>query len=63
MEGHKFRVGQRVLYDPPRRTTGSAVFTVVRLLPPEGGERTYRIKSTEENFERAAKERELTSSA
>ena len=32
----------------------------VRLLPPEGSELLYRIKSVGEAFERVAKERELS---
>jgi hypothetical protein len=35
-------------------------YKVLRLLPPEGGDLLYRIKSAAETFERVAKERELT---
>jgi hypothetical protein len=38
-------------------TRGS--FTVIKLLPPEGGERQYRIKSANEPHERVAKESQL----
>ena len=34
-------------------------FKVVKLLPPEGDEHQYRIKSTGEAFERVAKESQL----
>jgi hypothetical protein len=34
-------------------------YKVLRLLPPEGSELLYRIKSVGEAFERVAKEREL----
>jgi hypothetical protein len=58
---HRFKVGQRVVFHSPRRAVGPSIFTVLRLLPTEGQELTYRIKSPEEGFERVAKERELTS--
>ena len=35
-------------------------YKVVRLLPPEGTDLLYRIKSVGETFERVAKERELS---
>jgi hypothetical protein len=35
----------------------------VRLLPIEGGEHMYRVKSEAETFERIAKESELTARA
>jgi hypothetical protein len=38
---------------------GSGTFKVVKLLPPEGDEHQYRIKSTGEAFERVAKESQL----
>jgi hypothetical protein len=34
-------------------------YEVVRLLPAEGGEFLYRVKSKSETFERVAKESEL----
>lgn len=61
MAAHKFKVGQRVIFHSPRRAVGPSVVTVLRLLPIEGQDLTYRIKSTEEGFERVAKERELAS--
>lgn len=61
MAGHKYRVGERVIFHAPRRSIGPSLFTVLRLLPPDGQEFTYRIKSTDEGVERVAKERELTS--
>jgi hypothetical protein len=61
MATHRFTVGQRVIYHSPRRSIGPSIFTVLRRLPTEGQDVTYRIKSPEEGFERVAKERELTS--
>jgi hypothetical protein len=59
--GHRFKVGQRVVFHAPRRSIGPSIFTVLRLLPLEGQDPTYRIKSDEEGFERVAKEGELSS--
>ena len=61
MVAHRFKVGQRVIFHSPRRAVGPSIFTVLPLLPIEGQDLTYRIKSTEEGFERVAKERELAS--
>lgn len=61
MSPHKFKVGQRVIFHSPRKAVGPSIFTVLRLLPTEGQGLTYRIKSSEEGFERVANELELTS--
>jgi len=58
MADHKFKVGQKVLYHPGRANFGPSLFTVMRVLPVEGGELTYRIKS-QMGTERVAKEHEL----
>lgn len=63
MAAHKYRIGEQVFYHSARRAVDSALCTVIRLLPDDGGERTYRIKSLAANVERIAKERELTGSA
>jgi hypothetical protein len=62
MSQHKFKVGQVVDYDPGRMgvRASSREYKVVRLLPPEGTDLLYRIKSVGETFERVAKERELS---
>ena len=39
--------------------TSAKGYKVLRLLPAEGGDLLYRIKSIGEMFERVAKEREL----
>ncbi len=58
---HKFQVGQVVYYNAPTfgRAPAPGNFTVVKLLPSEGDEQQYRIKSNGEAFERVAKESQL----
>jgi hypothetical protein len=62
MTQHKYKVGQVVDYDPGRMGMRASAreYKVVRLLPPEGTDLLYRIKSVGETFERVAKERELS---
>lgn len=62
MSQHKFKVGQVVDYDPGRlgMRASSREYKVVRLLPPEGSDLLYRIKSVGETFERVVKEHELS---
>jgi hypothetical protein len=59
---HKFKAGQHVYFHPAKMSmeVTSQRFTIVRTLPVERGEVTYRIKCTAENFERVAKESELS---
>jgi hypothetical protein len=59
---HKFKVGQLVDYTPPSQglRASSREYKVLRLLPSEGPDLQYRIKSVAENFERVAKEHELS---
>ena len=61
LKSHKYSIGQNVRYTagPFGRFGASGSFKVVKLLPPEGDEHTYRIKSTGEAFERVAKESQL----
>jgi hypothetical protein len=63
MTSHKYKVGQSVEYRPSRSAmlTSTAVYRVVRLLPLEGEDPLYRIKSVAEPFERVAREHELSS--
>ena len=58
---HKYSIGQNVRYTagPFSRQGTSGPFKVVKLLPPEGDEQQYRIKSAGEAFERVAKESQL----
>jgi len=57
---HKFKVGQLVNYSAKvgMRTSPSG-YKITRLLPPEGGQFLYRIKSANETFERVAREQDL----
>ena len=59
---HKFKVGQMVDYAPSRTgmSASSRGYKIVRLLPREGVDVLYRIKSAGETFERVAKEQDLT---
>lgn len=58
---HKFKVGQLVNYSAKVGVPASSGgYKIVRLLPPEQGQFLYRIKSTNETFERVAREQDLT---
>ena len=58
---HKFTIGQNVRYTagPFGRFGASGSFKIVKLLPSDGEEQQYRIKSATEAFERVAKESQL----
>jgi hypothetical protein len=58
---HKYQVGETVYYNSPSfgRTAASGNYTVVKLLPFDGDDCQYRIKSSGEAFERVAKESQL----
>ena len=58
---HKYRVGETVYYTSPSfgRAAASGSYTVVKLLPSDGDDHQYRIKSSGEAFERVAKESQL----
>ena len=60
-DSHRFKVGQSVRYasNAMRRLGSNSSFKIVKLLPPEGDHRQYRIKSASEAHERVAKESEL----
>jgi hypothetical protein len=65
MEGtlsdHKFKVGQSVHFTSGAHDRGGAsgIYQVTRLLPSEGTDRHYRIKSANEPHERVVKESQL----
>lgn len=61
MHAHKYRVGEMVYYTSPSfgRAAASGSYTVVKLLPSDGDDYQYRIKSSGEAFERVAKESQL----
>ena len=60
-EHHKFTVGQTVHYTGPSfgRSGASGAFKIMKLLPSEGDDYQYRIKSLGEPYERVAKESQL----
>lgn len=60
---HKFRVGQMVDFVPGKTGVipSARSYKVLSVLPLEGGERLYRIKTIAEAFERVARESELRS--
>ena len=62
MASHKFKVGQLVDCSPGRlgMPVSSREYKIIRLLPAEGGDHQYRIKSVTETFERIAKESQLS---
>jgi len=61
VRSHKYQVGEIVYYTSPSfgRAAATGSYTVVKLLPSEGDDYQYRIKSSGEAFERVAKESQL----
>lgn len=61
---HKFRVGQNVDYLPskPGLAPSTRSYKIIRCLPLQLGEFSYRIKSPAELFERVARESEIRAS-
>jgi hypothetical protein len=61
VSAHKFTVGQTVYFTGAMlgRANAGGGYRVVRLLPPDGGDFQYRIKSATEAYERVAKESQL----
>ena len=58
---HKFGVGETVYFTPSSvaRPAASGTYEVIRLLPTDGDDCQYRIKSSTEAFERVARESQL----
>lgn len=58
---HKFIVGDTVYFTASNvsRPAASGAYEVIRLLPTDGDDCQYRIKSQIEAFERVAKESQL----
>lgn len=58
---HKFEIGENVYFTASNvaRPAASGVYEVIRLLPTDGDDCQYRIKSNSEAFERVAKESQL----
>lgn len=59
MTGHKFAVGQQLIFNSRLRTREPTMVRVIRLLPVEREGLTYRIKSAADGCERVAYEHEL----
>ncbi|MCK9918626.1 hypothetical protein MXD81_56835 [Microbacteriaceae bacterium K1510] len=61
VRAHKYHVGDTVYYTSPSfgRAAATGSYTVVKLLPSDGEDYQYRIKSSGEAFERVAKESQL----
>jgi hypothetical protein len=58
---HKFKIGEIVTVRPAvSRNVPGGVYEVTKLLPHNGSEFEYRIKSATEEHERVARESELT---
>jgi len=58
---HKFKVGQSVSFTsgPFGRGGTNGIYKITQLLPPEGDDNQYRIKSANEPHERVVKESQL----
>ncbi len=61
MKEHKYQIGQTVYFTsrPIGHMAANSTFRIVKLLPSEGDDHQYRIKGTNEAFERVAKESQL----
>lgn len=61
LHAHKYEIGDVVYYTSPSfgRAAATGSYTVIKLLPSEGEDHQYRIKNTDEAFERVAKESQL----
>ena len=58
---HRYKVGETVYFTASNisRPAASGAYEILRLLPTDGDDCQYRIKSTTEAFERVAKESQL----
>ena len=61
LKEHKFQIGQVVYFTsrPIGHMAANSTYQVVRLLPSDGSDYQYRIKSANEAFERVARESQL----
>lgn len=61
MPESKFRVGEMVDFYPSQQGVRASVrsYKILQLMPSDGGDRLYRIKTIMEAFERVARESEL----
>lgn len=58
---HSFAVGQNIEFVPGRfeGSAPSGMYTVVRLLPNDSGDREYRIKNVRDGHERVVRESQI----
>jgi hypothetical protein len=65
VQDHKFKVGQSVSFTSGLFGRGgtNGIYKVTQLLPPEGNDFQYRIKSASEPHERVVKESQLNHAA
>jgi hypothetical protein len=65
VSNHKFKIGQSVNYASGPFGAGGAgnVYKITQLLPPEGDDFQYKIKSAAEPHERVVKESQLRRAA
>ncbi len=61
LSNHRFKIGQTVSYTsgPHGRGSTSGVYKITQLMPQEGDDRQYRIKSANEPHERVVKESQI----
>ena len=61
LKEHKFEIGQTVYFTsrPIGHMAANSTYQVVKLLPSDGADFQYRIKSANEAFERVARESQL----
>ena len=61
LKEHKFEIGQMVYFTsrPIGHMAANSTYQVVKLLPSDGADYQYRIKSATEAFERVARESQL----
>jgi hypothetical protein len=61
LQEHKFRIGQTVYFTsrPIGHMAANSTYEVVKLLPSDGADYQYRIKNSNEAFERVARESQL----
>jgi hypothetical protein len=55
----KFKIGQRVFLGADRRAWIKEPYRITRVLPTEGGDQQYRVKSAREAHERVVPEGQL----
>jgi hypothetical protein len=62
VQDHKFKIGQSVSFSsgPFGRGGTNSIYKVTQLLPAEGDDYQYRIKSAVEPHERVVKESQLS---